>query len=132
MREKDSGVDTKTVLMFGGLIVFFVGGGHLLYEWLVDKDPIDVEIRLVNQCKLPDNVFLARVLPDGPRANFSGGVARVRAVPGQRIRLVANDIAFRDYGFEGEEVKAAPKVTLTANCDSNASVLEAIKGVGKR
>jgi len=86
----------------------------------------------VNQCKLPDNVFIARVLPDGVKANFSGGVARVRAVPGQRIRLVANDVAYKDFGFEGQEVKAAPKVTLTANCDSNASVLESIKGVGKR
>jgi hypothetical protein len=129
---RDTPIDTKTILMFGGLLAFVVGGGHLLYEWLVEKDPIDVEIRLVNQCKLPDKVFIARVLPDGPRANFSGGVARVRAVPGQRIRLVANDVAYKDFGFEGQEVKAAPRVTLTANCDSNASVLESIKGVGKR
>ncbi|MFM1827575.1 MAG: hypothetical protein RLY67_956 [Pseudomonadota bacterium] len=129
---RENSIDTKTILMFGGLLVFFVGGGHLLYEWLVDKDPIDVEIRLVNQCNLPDSVFLARVLPDGPKTNFSGGRGRVRAIPGQRIRLVANDVAFKDFGFEGQEVKAASKVTLTANCDSNASVLEAIKGVGKR
>jgi len=45
---------------------------------------------------------------------------------------VANDVAYKDFGFEGQEVKAAPKVTSTANCDSNASVLESIKGAGKR
>ena len=124
-------IDAKTIAIFLGLVVFFVGGGHLLYDRFVDKEPIDVEIRLVNQCKLPDNVFLAKVLPDGAKTNFSGGKGRVRAVPGQRIRLVANDVAFRDFGFEGQEVKAAPIVTLIANCDNRGSVLEAIKGVGK-
>jgi hypothetical protein len=129
---QESRVEVKNIATFVSVVAVLLVGGHFLYDFLAEKDPIDVEIRLVNQCNLPDTLFLAKVLPDGAKANFSGGRARLRAVPGQRIRLVANDIAFKDFGFEGPEVKAAPRVTLTANCDPRDSVLEAIKGVGKR
>ncbi len=127
-----NGVDVKTAGIFLAVLALLVGGGHFLYDTFVDKTPIDVDIRFVNQCDLPDSVFVAKLLPDGPRATLAGGRGRIRAVPGQRIRLVANDVAFRDFGFEGQEVRAAPQVTLVANCETNKAALDSLKKIGKR
>lgn len=82
---------------------------------LPSRDPIEIRITLDNQCEFEENVFMVKVMPDGPTANFTKGQARLIARPNQRIKLMANE-RYPFLSYEDASVKVAPEVTLTAKC----------------
>ena len=82
---------------------------------LPSRDPIEIRITLDNQCEFEENVFMVKVMPDGPTANFTNGQARLVARPDQRIKLMANE-RYPFLSYEDASVKVAPEVTLTARC----------------
>jgi hypothetical protein len=82
---------------------------------LPSRDPIEIRVTLVNQCDFEENVFMVKVMPDGPTANFINGQARLVARPNERIKLMAND-RYPFLSYEDASVKVAPEVTLTARC----------------
>jgi hypothetical protein len=82
---------------------------------LPSRDPIEIRITLDNQCEFEENVFMVKVMPDGPTANFANGQARLVARPDQRIKLMANE-RYPFLSYEDASVKVAPEVTLTARC----------------
>ena len=119
--EDISTSDLKRVLTIVGGIVGLAFFGVFLYLALEDvgpPTPITVTVTLVNECGVPDEVFMAKAMPSGPTATFSGGQATLRAMSNQRIKIVAN-AALKDFNFEGPEANAAPHVKLTANCESS-------------
>jgi hypothetical protein len=82
---------------------------------LPSRDPIEIRITLDNQCEFEENVFMVKVMPDGPTANFTNGQARLVARPDQRIKLMANE-RYPFLSYEDASVKVAPEVSLTARC----------------
>ena len=82
---------------------------------LPSRDPIEIRITLDNQCEFEENVFMVKVMPDGPTANFTQGQARLIAKPNDRIKLMANE-RYPFLSYEDASVKVAPEVTLTARC----------------
>ena len=82
---------------------------------LPSRDPIEIRITLDNQCEFEENVFMVKVMPDGPTANFTQGQARLIAKPNDRIKLMANE-RYPFLSYEDASVKVAPEVTLTAKC----------------
>lgn len=82
---------------------------------LPSRDPIEIRITLDNQCEFEENVFMVKVMPDGPTANFTKGQARLIAKPNDRIKLMANE-RYPFLSYEDASVKVAPEVTLTAKC----------------
>ena len=82
---------------------------------LPSRDPIEIRITLDNQCEFEENVFMVKVMPDGPTANFTKGQARLIAKPNDRIKLMANE-RYPFLSYEDASVKVAPEVTLTARC----------------
>jgi hypothetical protein len=82
---------------------------------LPSRDPIEIRVTLINQCDFEENVFMVKVMPDGPTANFTNGQARLMARPNERIKLMANE-RYPFLSYEDASVKVAPEVTLTARC----------------
>lgn len=82
---------------------------------LPSRDPIEIRVTLINQCEFEENVFMVKVMPDGPTANFTNGQARLVARPNERIKLMANE-RYPFLSYEDASVKVAPEVTLTARC----------------
>jgi hypothetical protein len=119
--EDISTSDLKRVFTVVGGIVALAFFAVFLYNALEDvgpPEPLTVTVTLVNDCGVPDEVFMAKAMPNGPTATFAGGKATLKAMSNQRIKIVAN-AALKDFNFEGPEADAAPQLKLTANCESS-------------
>ena len=129
----------KKVLILLLTIVIVVGSALFFYFQVLSRigPPVLVQstVTLNNQCDMPNDVFMVRVMPNGVSASFSGNTARISAMSNQRLKLVANR-KYRGFDFEGDEANVAPKVTLIAICDHNLRFEEASKamrqGSGKK
>jgi hypothetical protein len=91
-----------------------MGSAHKV---LGPPQPILVTVFLNNECPYHERAFMAKVMPDGPTAEFSGGRASLQALPNQRVKLLAN-ARFPDFHYETGSIPVKSEVTLTANCDS--------------
>jgi hypothetical protein len=91
-----------------------MGAAHKV---LGPPQPILVTVFLNNECPYHERAFMAKVMPDGPTAEFSGGRASLQALPNQRVKLLAN-ARFPDFHYETGSIPVKSEVTLTANCDS--------------
>lgn len=89
----------------------------LFSKAVAPPQPIRVSVTLINQCPFHERAFMAKVMPDGPTAEFADGKASLQALPNQRIKLLAN-ARFPDFHYDTGSIPVKPEVTLTANCDS--------------
>jgi hypothetical protein len=117
------GILVAGLIVLGGLFFYFqvfsrIGGPVLM----------EVEVTLENRCEFPDNVFMVQALPNGPRATFSGGKAKILAYTGRRLKLVASS-RYPGFNFEGDEADVKPKVSLTAICEHQQRFLDTSKSI---
>ena len=94
-------------------------------QWLGPPQPISVSISLVNECPFSEKAFMAKVMPDGPTAEFLNGKASLQALPNQRIKLIANT-KYPNFHYDTGSIPVAPEMTLTANCDNMEERAKAI------
>lgn len=99
-----------------------MGAAHKI---LGPPQPIGVTVLLINECPYHERAFMAKVMPDGPTAEFSGGRASLQALPNQRVKLLAN-ARFPDFQYETGSIPVKSEVKLTANCDSMEERAKAI------
>ena len=67
---------------------------------------------------------MVKVLPSGPSAEFIQKKARVMALEGQKVQVVANS-RYPGFHYESKWEEVASEVTLVANCDSPEERLRA-------
>ncbi|MBM3374726.1 MAG: hypothetical protein FJY35_01375 [Betaproteobacteria bacterium] len=97
----------------------------LFSKVVAPPQPIRVSVTLINECPFHERAFMAKVMPDGPTAEFADGKASLQALPNQRIKLLAN-ARFPDFHYDTGSIPVKPEVTLTANCDSMEERAKAI------
>lgn len=95
-------------------------------EIFLQKKPIPVRITLQNKCSYSEKVFMVKVIPDGPEAEFHGGKAYLEARPDQKLKLLANE-RYPFLQYEDNAVNVAPEVTLTALCGDPEERMKALK-----
>lgn len=97
----------------------------LVSKVVAPPQPIRISVTLINECPFHERAFMAKVMPDGPTAEFADGKASLQALPNQRIKLLAN-ARFPDFHYDTGSIPVKPEVTLTANCDSMEERAKAI------
>ena len=74
----------KKVLILLLTIVIVVGSALFFYFQVLSRigPPVLVQstVTLNNQCDMPNDVFMVRVMPNGVSASFSGNTARISAM----------------------------------------------------
>jgi hypothetical protein len=133
MRTNDIDPDMiKKALLALMVTVLVILGGLFFYFQVFSRIGrpvlIAVEVTLQNRCEFPDDVFMAKAMPAGPQAAFSGGKARLLAYTGRRVKLVANS-RYPGFNFEGDEANVAPKVTLEAVCENQQRFRDTSKSI---
>jgi hypothetical protein len=113
---------------FGGVVLMSdsVREGYKAFLSAVTPPPaqLSVLVTLKNECPYADEAFMAQVLPSGDSAEFVQKKARVVALEGQRVQVVANS-RYPGFHFESKWEPVAPEVTIIANCDSPEERLRA-------
>ena len=116
------------VTFFGGVVVMSdaVKEGYQAFLTAITPPPapLSVLVTLKNECPYADEAFMVKVLPSGPSAEFIQKRARVMALEGQTVQVVANS-RYPGFHYESKWEEAAPEVTLVANCDSPEDRLRA-------
>ncbi|MFM1880581.1 MAG: hypothetical protein RLZZ344_815, partial [Pseudomonadota bacterium] len=78
-------------------------------EWLGPPQPIQVTVVLINECPFSERAFMAKVMPDGPTAEFVDGEAFLEALPNQRIKLIANT-KYPQFHYDSGSFPVGPEV----------------------
>lgn len=83
----------------------------------IKRDPIRARITLRNHCNVTDRAFVVRDLKTGHYASFRGGVATLRTVERNRLRIEISP-RFADVNLTAQSVPARERMTMTAKCTS--------------
>jgi len=94
-------------------------------QWMAPPQPMRVAVVLINECPFSEKAFMAKVMPDGPTAEFIDGKATLEALPNQRIKLIANT-KYPQFHYDSGSFPIEPEVRLTANCDNMEERAKAI------
>lgn len=94
-------------------------------QWIAPPQPMRVAVVLINECPFSEKAFMAKVMPDGPTAEFIDGKATLEALPNQRIKLIANT-KYPEFHYDSGSFPIEPEVRLTANCDNMEERAKAI------
>ncbi|MEN9765322.1 MAG: hypothetical protein RL397_1277 [Pseudomonadota bacterium] len=94
-------------------------------QWMAPPQPMRVAVVLINECPFSEKAFMAKVMPDGPTAEFIDGKATLEALPNQRIKLIANT-KYPQFHYDSGSFPVGPEVRLTGNCDNMEERAKAI------
>lgn len=83
----------------------------------ITHDPIRARVTLRNHCNVTDRAFVVRDLKTGDYASFRGGVATLRTVERNRLRIEISP-RFSDVNLTAQSAPARREMTLTAKCTS--------------
>lgn len=108
------------------LLALAVAMGFAYRQWLNSAPkPIQITIRLNNQCGMIDQAFVA-MSTDGRRAEFSNGVAILRTMTNERVFLSSSP-KYPAFGFESPPTAVKENMTLTAQCSSVDRTIDALR-----
>jgi|SaaInl1SG_22_DNA_1037389.scaffolds.fasta_scaffold16339_2 hypothetical protein len=95
------------------------------------SDPIIAEVRLKNNCSVPDSSFVVQDTKTRRTARFSGGgVARLESKTNHNLVLQLSG-HFDAVEFNGTPQRAKAQMVLTAACDSSEKAAETLRSLRK-
>lgn len=106
-----------------GAAVIIAGSGYAMrdqFAGLMGESgaPIEARVTLKNNCDVSDQAFILRDTKTDHYATFRGGVARLRTVEHNRLRV---EIAprYKDVDMTSHSAPAAKTMTMTAKCSGS-------------
>ena len=90
---------------------------------------ITANIKLVNKCPMPDDVFILEDPKSGRMIMFKNGFAKLEILEGSLLQLKLSK-SYPEVNFNGPKVNASNQNTLVADCSADERVEDKLKSIG--
>jgi hypothetical protein len=101
-------------------------------EFISDKPTVMItaNVKLINKCPMPNDVFILKAVGSGKSAAFKNGIARIDVLEGSKLQLNLSK-SYPEVKFSGPKVSAAKQMNITADCAESERIGNTMKSFGK-
>ena len=100
------------------LVLFALGGASFIYNYVgynYSSQKVIARVSLTTNCELDPRAFAVKNIQSGEIREFQHGEAFIKAQLADELMIVLSE-KFEQVSFEGEVVKAAPKLVVFQDC----------------